>query len=82
MGRWRPIATAPKDETEVLLIWKHLGLEPRIGKWIPEWDYEGEGHAAGWFVWGPYVSGYCIEPTHWHPIPAMPPNTPSRKNNR
>ena len=69
-GGWRPIETAPKDGTEILL-------------YCPEWDtpYLGAwGHAEdsildGWMSpdvlplkWTELVES----PTHWMPLPAPP----------
>lgn len=73
--QWQPIATAPKNETWVLLS----GGRIEYG-----WDREAKpmavvgqavnGGESGWqFAW--YDSGYYGEyedPTHWMPLPAPP----------
>lgn len=63
---WRPIETAPRDQT-VLLWHKHYG-RPTVGHWIT-----GD-------IWGVYVPGTSMLfqphlkdiPTHWMPLPALP----------
>ncbi len=64
-GGWQPIATAPKDGTEVLV-------------WCPvEHDVAltGYHHVAGfqasdgyWYV----CDGSLVQPTHWRPLPSPP----------
>jgi hypothetical protein len=74
-GGWMPIATAPKNATEVLLIApRSSGGWPRDRRIVGHWasDLSGEEQPAyqGWF----YDDGFqfrLIEPgpTHWYPIP-------------
>jgi hypothetical protein len=63
--RWRPIATAPTDGTNVLLWWPFwCKNRPTIGwfgykgiqQWIAPEALEGDGDG----------------PTHWMPLPAPP----------
>lgn len=77
---WRPIETAPKDATDILLTngesvsvghWLHV--EPYIreirdldGRYIDQ--DESDGH-DGWIDWG---GGMIPEPTGWMPLPAPP----------
>lgn len=56
---WKPIETAPKDGTFVLLWEKHAGLF--VGNFRP-----------GWASWLSMPGAYCRQPTHWHPLPAAP----------
>jgi len=63
--RWRPIETAPKDGTEVLVYCSGFYVSSfTSGSWYdpgaPEFDILGTG----------------LEPTHWMPLPA-PPEPPS-----
>lgn len=81
MAKWKPIATAPKDGTGILLCraldadknpirdsaW---GIFVQVAAWWPEED----GGQGEWIV-------YCsmsreprlhFEPTHWLPLPANP----------
>lgn len=67
---WRPIATAPKDGTDILL-WEKWGDVPFVGFWHAEgrWSYRSD-HL--------YVNGDAsLDPnwndlTHWQPLPAPP----------
>ena len=81
MTDWRPIATAPKDGTEVLLAapgrvtygaWSAPSETPRIVYRDgfapePEWD-EFEPY------WASYDGGFTDQnpPTHWMPLPEPP----------
>jgi hypothetical protein len=60
-SQWRPIASAPKDGTRVLL-WKE-------GKSIVEgsWNSGGSMHMPHWST----PSG-LFDPTLWHPLPPLP----------
>lgn len=57
---WRPIETAPKDGTDIL-IWSRAGRE--IGKYLA-------GREA-WLGHGDNGSGWRT-PTHWQPLPEPP----------
>ncbi len=61
---WQPIATAPKDETQILIWWE--GDEfMNIGYWE-------DGKHGGWHS----TEGERFEsPTHWQPLPAPPETT-------
>lgn len=82
---WRPIETAPKDATAILVmrdIWpgtKSGRAEECNGHntYVAQW-WEGEKNGAG--AWICYMGAVCdpecpIEPTHWMPLPA-PPSAP------
>ena len=56
--RWRPIATAPKDRSEILLLNSRKGRAAN-GYWLSN-AYDGNG---AW-IW-PYVH---LSPTHWMPL--------------
>lgn len=53
---WKPIDTAPKDGTEVLL------LDPEVGRIVGCYD-------ASFSMW--VAPGYCLNPTLWMPIPEV-----------
>lgn len=63
---WRPIETAPKDGTKVLVCGPHEngGTYQAVTAWpkgwVARWPVSYEAYAAG-------------EPTHWQPLPAAPP---------
>jgi hypothetical protein len=54
---WRPIATAPKDGTEVLLL-------ERGARYIGVYN----SHIGGWMVDGDWP----VKPTRWAPLPSPP----------
>jgi uncharacterized C2H2 Zn-finger protein len=71
--RWRPIATAPKDGTEVLLYCPKRGTTVR-GRWSderyankprPYWTHDRER------IWGK-LDTRADQPTHWMPLPPPP----------
>lgn len=67
-GGWLPIATAPKDGTEVLL-----------GRFAPGQEYDGRVRVDWWRTrmrggytgFGHFNPTYW-PPTHWMPIPGRP----------
>lgn len=62
MANWRPIATAPKDGTRVLLYRSIWGETQAVCRWNADWDlWEGAMSATTF-------SGA----THWQPLPAPP----------
>ena len=83
--RWKPIKSAPKDGTPIIL---RRGERVTPGQWVPEaeeneqhfWDLEGryqgsaivgKTHPAYWMS---DDGGFTAEepPTNWTPIPAPP----------
>jgi hypothetical protein len=59
---WRPILTAPRDGTAILL-WEPGIEEPHIGRWSTP------PYAQWWSdSWAPPT----CDPTHWMPLPAPP----------
>ena len=69
---WRPIETAPKDGTWIL-VWEPDGVNT---KWSPQevarWRTTGrQSNTPGW-----YDSRICsVRPTLWQPLPAAPCDT-------
>lgn len=60
-SQWQPIETAPKDGTEIIVVWYsdfYVGAPPKSHVGICSW--------AG--AWVPYNR----EPTYWRPVPAAP----------
>ncbi len=84
---WRPIETAPKDGTEILLS---NGDDVSQGHWLYEAPYIRERRDAdgryidqdesdgfeGWIDW---LGGMNPEPTHWMPLPPAPGAHPSQQ---
>jgi len=72
---WRPIASAPKDGTSVLLG-RFTGDPKAMHEGLVEVDWyrkEGSGHSYVGF--GRFNQTYW-PPTHWQPIPAPPAARP------
>jgi hypothetical protein len=69
MGEWQPIATAPKDGTEIILT---DGDSVASGYWGP--TYFGSDYA--WIVWSHRSEHQPValdeDPTHWMPLPELP----------
>ena len=68
---WQPIATAPKDGTEIVLY----------GACCPERSRSRYAKDAnvGWFSggeWKTRVYGETCDATHWMPLPAPPQTAP------
>lgn len=88
-GAWRPITTAPKDGTEVLVLLDYPGQSVvHIARWRSREEWESSGQYCGgwdsledWEGWWSYtrnsVSQEKLEgwrlPTHWHPMLAHGP---------
>ena len=68
--QWRPIETAPKDGTWVLLCWKET---PTGSECFDEWSpgqAVGKWYYDGWMRCSEYSVGG--NPTHWMPLPKPP----------
>ena len=84
LGAWRPIETAPKDGTEVLVLLNSASVDVvHIAWWRSREEWERSGQYCGgwdsleeWEGWWSYtrnsVSQEKLEgyqyPTHWHPM--------------
>jgi hypothetical protein len=63
MEGWRPIESAPKDGTWIMVAAHNL--YPCDAHWSAVWD----GDPYDWMdAAGPFVT----QPTHWRPLPALP----------
>jgi hypothetical protein len=70
MSEWRPIETAPKDGSRVLL-WLDCLSECYIGRWQPR----GRSPNTWAVAFGSQATSLASGPTHWMPLPA-PPESP------
>ena len=59
MPKWQPIATAPKDESAILVTWPK-GV-PAVAQWAKACD-----------KWAVVGSDIFLSPTHWMPLPGSP----------
>lgn len=64
---WRPMESAPKDGTEILLGWFHLPGQTNmdVGSWLPSRN-RWQGH---YIV---FTDHRASQPTHWMPLPEVP----------
>lgn len=75
--RWQPMATAPKDGREVLLLAERRAGVPGkmlVGHYMPG-GYCIEDHPAideGWYFWNGSRFDNASKPTHWMPLPEAP----------
>ena len=72
---WRPIETAPKDGTRIILLMGNLGVQ--VGRWetqkynkkpVPYWTCDIEALLG-------IGSMRDNQPTHWRPLPIPPLTT-------
>jgi len=75
---WRPIETAPKDGTDVVIYAPNCGV--LVAYWSDSiWasvNNPVRGQGGGW-VQEVHRSDTCVfSPTHWMPLPS-PPETPA-----
>jgi hypothetical protein len=82
MDEWRPIETAPKDGTEVL-VFVDCATVPIIrlafwcdGEFWQDHGYSSQEEETGWWSYENSVSQEkldgAVEPTHWMPAPKRP----------
>lgn len=65
---WRPIETAPKDETDILLHWDYLKITG-MAYWCLERN--------DWYALEGDTNYYTKPPTHWMPLPPPPSTEPA-----
>jgi hypothetical protein len=76
LTEWQPIKTAPKDGTDVIVMYQHIDTQiVHNAFWMGDSDDDPED--IGWWSYE-YSEGSRIkledwmEPTHWMPLPAPP----------
>lgn len=72
---WKPIKTAPKDGTEILITggepdysWDNSEWEPSMV--VAVWDKNRKQWHFAYYDAGVY--GMWFNPTHWMPLPKLP----------
>lgn len=82
--RWRPIETAPKDGTHVLVCfdepkygpyWTFQQRPPTVAHWFGPADLPGL-RSGGWYLSVHQNDAERIYPTHWMPLPEPPKEKP------
>ena len=73
MSEWKPIETAPRDGTPILIFCPRNDRKPVCEA---AWAYDYEGAPGHWTTpHGVKGRGYTIlpeSPTHWMPLPSPP----------
>jgi len=73
LPKWRPIETAPKDGTKILVFCHWLGV-CGPATWCE--DQFAKNPRPFWTHWGTHVWGVSRvrgdQPTHWMPLPSAP----------
>lgn len=78
-AQWRPVETAPKDGTTVLLVWKwDSGVHKGVNVIMAHWGCRAHEHQSRHhdcpnepdcrMNWGAYAGDF----THWMPLPDPP----------
>ena len=84
MSEWRPIETAPLDGDPLLLYcpgvrsWnRKFGMpDIMVGMWDGRFWYSDIGDVdQGYESTGAYFEHEELSPTHWMPLPLLPPDT-------
>ena len=70
---WRPIAEAPRDGTRVLVTYSPATGKPPI---CIAWSYQNSPNFSGWRRGRNKHLRFV--PTHWRPLPTLPPLTLGR----
>lgn len=66
---WQPVATAPRDETWVLLFSPDTEGPPFVGRWRDDLD---DPDGGAWWEFGDLAWPVDADATHWQPLPAPP----------
>tara|TARA_R110000868_G_scaffold339994_1_gene600624 strand:+ start:246 stop:848 length:603 start_codon:yes stop_codon:yes gene_type:complete len=77
---WEPMETAPKDGTNILLMYMHIDTQVvHNGFWIGVSDTDDESDIGWWSYDHSEVSRVKLDdwmtPTHWLPLPKLKENT-------
>jgi Protein of unknown function (DUF551) len=70
-AQWRPIETAPKDGTDVLLYLPNAHPPVRVGRYVAK----GVIRSDYWFYYSGVIESpreWEMVPSHWMPLPEPP----------
>lgn len=71
MSEWKPIKTAPKDGTKILVCCFDHGWEMEVSHWVTDEPYVDEDDQEKTYKgWLPMIG--ISGPTHWMPLPKPP----------
>ena len=80
MSAWRPIETAPKDGTRVLICHGHAPRNIYVAWWLDEAQFGDDKTGPGWQIFDCGMDvWYAVatdDPTHWMPLPDPPEDKP------
>lgn len=81
MSEWLPIETAPKDGTDVIVMYMHIDTQIVHNAFYASEEENWEPEDYGWWSYtNSEVSRTKLEgwmtPTHWIPLPKRPKETP------
>ena len=78
MTDWQPIDTAPKDGTDIIVMYMHINTQiVHAAFWMEYEEGLDDPDIEGWwsYVWSEVsrtkLDGSC-SPTHWMPLPPDP----------
>lgn len=86
MSEWRPIGTAPRDGSEILILAQGMAIQARYcpGEWsidtpVAPAEYSGSvwcafDDALSFEIEETEAGDFCNEVTHWMPLPEGPKN--------
>lgn len=75
---WRPIESAPKDGTRIL-VWRRDAGEPFVAYYgtASRYVYDDDEEERWWSESGEDLSAAELLPTRWQPLPAPPVELPA-----
>lgn len=77
MSEWQDISTAPRDGTDVLVMYVHIETQCVFNAFYASEEQHWEPENVGWWSYEhSEVSRIklegCMEPKYWMPLPKMP----------
>lgn len=77
VSEWQPIETAPKDGTDVIVMYMHCETQCVFNAFYASEEYHWEKRDVGWWSYehsevSRILLNDFMEPTHWMPLPPPP----------